>query len=346
MIRVGIVGYGMAAQVFHLPFLLEHKSFRVQAIVSSQREALQSALPTLNIYEDLNAMLERESLDLVVITTPNYLHYPQAKQCLEAGIAVVLEKPMTTNLDDAKRLKALCEQKNGFLRVFHNRRFDGDYLTVKALIQEGKLGKIKVFQSYWDRFRPVVRARWREGSGDGAGIWFDLAPHLLDQALDLFGLPQAVTARLSILREGGLSDDYAHVLLHYPEHEVVLNTSPFQAAPNPRFHIQGTEGTFVKYGLDPQENHLKEGLRAQDADYGIEDKALYGTLYRPNQAPEIIPTQRGQFSVFYHEIEKTLHQPHADSPLASLDEALNVMRVLEASIQSALQQRTLLLSSF
>lgn len=348
MIRVGIVGYGMAAQVFHIPLLLDNPAFDIRAVVSSQTEAVQSALPQALVFDDLERMLAEVELDLVVITTPNHLHYPQAKQCLEADLAVVLEKPMTTDLADAERLKALCEARHGFLRVYHNRRFDGDFLTVQKLIQSGQLGSVKLFQSHWDRFRPVVRDRWRESAINGAGIWFDLAPHLLDQALRLFGMPKALSARLSILRDGGQSDDYAHVLLHYDTHEVILHTSPFQAAPNPRFTVQGSAGTFVKYGLDLQEAQLKAGFRPSAPDFGLDDKALYGTLYRDNQAPEIIPTERGQFGTFYSQLADALtahrqNKPLLNNTLASLDDAINVMRLLTLAQQSALEGKTLFL---
>lgn len=345
MIRVGIVGYGMVTQVFHLPLLLNNPAFEVVALVSRQKDALQSALPQVTVYDDLENMLNHEKLDLAIIATPNHLHFPQTKACLEHGVAVVLEKPMTTRYADALALKALCQEKQGLLAVFHNRRFDGDFLTVQKLIQSGQLGSVKLFQSHWDRFRPVVRDRWRESAGEGAGIWFDLAPHMIDQTLALFGMPKALSARLSILRDGGQSDDYAHVLLHYDTHEVILHTSPFQAAPNPRFTVQGSAGTFVKYGLDLQEAHLKAGIRPSDPAFGQDDKALYGTLYRDNQAPETIPTERGQFPQFYQAIANAITEgsPIA-SPLATLDDALNTMFLLELAHQSALEQKTLFVS--
>lgn len=201
MLHVAVIGHGMAAQTFHHPLIHACPETQLAAIVSS-KESLDIAVKH---YRDTATMLADNSIDLVVITSPNDTHFSLAKQCLEAGKHVVLEKPMTITLAEAQDLFTIADKAQRLLSVFHNRRLDGDFLTVQKLLREEKLGTIRTLRSQWDRYRPEVRNRWRENAGVGSGIWYDLAPHMLDQALILFGKPQAITATIRPIRPGSQS---------------------------------------------------------------------------------------------------------------------------------------------
>jgi predicted dehydrogenase len=234
------------------------------------------------------------------------------------------------------------------LSVFHNRRWDGDFLTAKSLLQQNRFGSVRFFESHFDRFRPTVRKRWREQPGEGAGIWFDLGAHIVDQAICLFGLPEALTARCLPLREGSQTTDYFHVILHYENLEVVLHASSFSAAPNMRFRIEGTQGTYVKYGLDPQEEQLKTGITANDPLYGVEKAANYGRFYgeisgdTSGQIREtIVETVNGCYQQYYAEIAQaiTLGGPNPVEP----DDVVEVLRILELAEISSMSGKTMLM---
>lgn len=341
MIRVALIGHGMSARTFHLPFITRHPAYRLTGIVSRQSVPDLSAYPHARHYPDLDTLLADNNCDLVTITTPNTLHYPQAKQCLEAGKHVVLEKPMTITLAEAEALVALAARQQRHLSVYHNCRLNGDFLTVKKLLADKRLGHIRTYRTHWDRFRPAVRDRWRENAGPGSGIWYDLGPHMIDQALLLFGLPEAVSAHIRALRPGSASDDYAHVQLHYPEHEVILHTAPYGCAPTPRFIIEGDEGNYRKYGLDPQEAQLKGGMDPHDPAFGVEEPEQHGIFYHPDGSQETIPTERSRFIDYYDNLAAAIR---GEAPLAvQPEEALAVMRVLLLAHESARQGKTLAL---
>lgn len=336
MINTALIGYGSAAQTFHLPLIRSCPDLCLTALVSRQSGL---AFNGITQYPDTSALLADADIRLAVITTPNHTHYPIAKQCLEAGKHVVLEKPMTLTRQDAQNLFDIARERNLILSVFHNRRLDGDYLTVKKLLQEKRLGDIRTARMHWDRYRPVVRARWREDGSPGSGIWYDLAPHLLDQTLQLFGMPEAVSACIRPIRPQSHSPDYAHVQLHYPEREILLHTSPYHAAPTPRFILEGEYATFVKYGLDPQETQLKNGMTPQDPTFGTEAPEHYGTLHHPDGTQEKIPTARGRFADYYPNVAAAIRD---NAPLAvQPHEAIAVMQLLEYAQRSAQENRTL-----
>lgn len=339
MIRTAIIGYGMSARTFHLPFITRHPAYRLTAIVSRQSELDLAAHPHARHYPDLDSLLADDACDLVVITTPNTLHYPQARQCLEAGKHIVLEKPMTIALAEAEALIALAERQQRHLSVYHNCRLNGDFLTVQKLLAANRLGQIRTVRLQWDRFRPEVRDRWRENAGPGSGIWYDLGPHMVDQALILFGMPEAVSARIRALRPQSPSDDYAHVQLHYPAHEVILHTAPYSTAPTPRFTLEGDGGNYRKYGLDPQEAQLKSGMDPRDAAFGHEDPAQHGLLYYPDGRTETIPTERGRFIDYYDNLAAAIHGKAALAVQPA--QALDVMRILLLAHNSARQGKTL-----
>lgn len=240
------------------------------AVASSDENKVHADWPAMPVVSGPERILNDPNIDLVVIPTPNDTHFPLAKAALEAGKHVVVDKPFTVTLSQARELEALAKSGGRLLSVFHNRRWDSDFLTVKALINEGLLGEVGYFESHFDRYRPQVRNRWREQGGPGSGIWYDLAPHLLDQVVNLFGLPVSMQVDLAQLRPGSQSTDYFHAVLAWPQRRVVLHGTLVAAAETARFIIHGSRGSYVKYGLDPQEERLKSGERLPQEDWGYD----------------------------------------------------------------------------
>jgi scyllo-inositol 2-dehydrogenase (NADP+) len=334
MIKVGVIGYGYSAKTFHIPLIESSASLELVAINSSQTELVRIKYPRISIYENVQELITCANLELIIITAPNNVHFSLAKLCLENGINVVIEKPMVTTSLQAQELVKIAKERGLLLSVFHNRRWDGDFLTVKRLLKHNLLGSVRFFESHYDRFRPTVRQRWREQPGLGAGIWFDLGAHLVDQAISLFGLPKALTARCLPLKEGSQTTDYFHVLLHYDNLEVVLHASSFSAAPNVRFRIEGTQGSYVKYGFDPQEAQLKMGITPDESLYGVETEENYGRLYSELSSDvsgkineTIVETINGCYQQYYTEIAQaiTLGGCNPVNP----DDAVDVLRILE-----------------
>ncbi|HEU4669962.1 MAG TPA: oxidoreductase, partial [Dyella sp.] len=247
-IRVGLIGYGYAGKTFHAPLIRATPGMELVAVASRDATKVHVDLPDMRVLPTPEALVADDAIDLVVIATPNDTHAPLASAALRAGRHVVIDKPMALDLAEARALVALADTSPGRLSVFHNRRWDSDYLAVKQAIDEGAIGEVVHFESHIDRYRPVVRDRWRESAGPGAGIWYDLGPHLVDQALQLFGLPERVHAGLAIQRAGGLSDDWAHVRLDYGARQVIVHASMLVAGGARRFVVHGTHGSLVKAG--------------------------------------------------------------------------------------------------
>ncbi|HEX8472158.1 MAG TPA: Gfo/Idh/MocA family oxidoreductase, partial [Brevundimonas sp.] len=257
-LNVALVGYGFAGKTFHSPLISACPDLQLHTVVSTRPDDVLADWPDAQVVHDLPTALADLEIDLVVIATPDALHAEQAEAALTAGKAVVVDKPFALSLADARRVVALAEERNLFLSVFQNRRWDADFLALKAEIASGRLGRIVTYESHFDRYRPVVRDRWREGPG--GGVWQDLGPHLIDQALVLFGRPLGITCDLAIQRDGGLAPDWAHAVLRYQHIRVVLNAAMLIAAPDVRFAVHGTKGSWLTSGLDPQEDQLKSGM--------------------------------------------------------------------------------------
>ena len=326
MIKTAIVGFGYSAQTFHLPFLKAHPDFELISVCSRRPEAVAQQLPGIATVSCLNQLLADECIALVVITLPNQLHYDAAKSCLEADKHVVLEKPMTASVDEAKALIELARMQNRLLTVFHNRRWDGDFLTVKALLQEERLGPLHYFSSHFDRFRPEVRNRWKEADEPGGGVWYDLGPHLVDQALQLFGPPETAEGSVRQLRPGSPGVDYFHVTLHYPNLEVVLQSSPYCAGPVPRFTLQSEKGCYRKWGLDPQEACLQKGILPGSGLWWESVCDLDGQVYSQEGIYDL-PTQTGDYGVFFDGLARAIQQ-QAVLPVLP-EESLQSLRLIE-----------------
>lgn len=337
MIRVGVIGHGYSATTFHLPHIIANETLSLVAMSSSKALDLQAQYPTVTLFKNPEELIKSGLVDLVIITAPNSVHYSLAKLSLENNLHVVIEKPMVTVVDEGEKLRGIADSRGLVLSTFHNRRWDGDFLTIQKMLSEKKLGDVKYFESHFDRFRPDVRQRWREEPGPATGIWYDLGAHLVDQVLVLFGKPKSLTARCSRMREKSKTTDYFHVQLHYPDLEIVLHGSSFCAGPNMRYKLEGTKGTYIKYGLDPQEQQLKEGLAVATKLYGNkpeEDGLLYS-----EEAVKTIPTVTGCYQKYYAQLAEAITAGGCIP--VSANESIAVLNILALAERSSELGQTL-----
>lgn len=330
-----LVGYGFAGQTFHAPVIAAVEGLSLLGAVSSQPEAVKAKWPEAWVNPSLEAALGAPGIDLVVIATPNQTHFSLAKQALMAGKHVVVDKPFTLTLSEALELAALAKERGLLLSVYQNRRWDADFLTLTTLLKAGTLGKIVHFESHFDRYRPQVRQRWREQAAPGSGLWYDLGPHLIDQALQLFGPPKAIFADLALQREGAQAIDYCHVLLRYEQLRVVLHASALVAGGSPRFAVHGLGGSYIKYGLDTQEEALKRGEAPGSPNWGHDP--LEGTLFLPDQPPQAVINAQGNYAGFYTGVRDAI-KDGSENPV-SPEQALDVMKALELALKSAQEHR-------
>ncbi|WP_429128979.1 oxidoreductase [Aeromonas media] len=338
-INAALVGYGFAGQTFHAPFLTSTPGLALRWVVSRDAAKVQAELPGCRV-GSLDEVLADSTVDLVVIATPNDTHAPIARQALLAGKHVVIDKPFALDLVEAEALVELAEKQQRLLSIFHNRRWDGDFLTVRRLLAEGALGKIAQFESHFDRYRPEVRQRWREAGGPGSGLWFDLGPHILDQSLQLFGQPDWIQADLAAQRPGALSDDYFHVVLGYGEMRVVLHGSCLVSAIMPRFVIHGSEGSFIKFGMDVQEEQLKLGLRPPAANWGQDpEPGQLSRMVEGQSRVHAVSGEAGDYGAYYRGVCAAI-RGEAGNPVPAV-EALAVMALLDLARESDNQGRRL-----
>lgn len=339
-IRVGLIGYGYASKTFHAPLIVGTPGMELAAVSSSDESKVHADWPNMSVVSDPQRLFNDPDIDLIVVPTPNDTHFPLAKAALEAGKHVVVDKPFTVTLSQARELDALAKSRGQLLSVFHNRRWDSDFLTLKTLLADGTLGEVAYFESHFDRFRPQVRNRWREQAGVGSGIWYDLGPHLLDQALNLFGLPVSLTVDLAQLRPGAQATDYFHAVLAYPQRRVVLHGSLLAAAESARYIVHGTRGSYIKYGLDPQEDRLKAGERLPQEDWGYDMRDGVLTLAQgETMVEQTLLTVPGNYPAYYAAVRDAL-TGHGENPVPAA-QAIQVMELIELGIESSKQRATL-----
>lgn len=339
-IKVGLIGYGFAGKTFHVPFITTIEGFQLSAIVSSDEQKVKKDWPNVPVFASLEQLLaEQPEVSLIVIPTPNKTHFPLAKQALEAGKHVIVDKPFTLTVQEAVTLNQLAQTKGKLLSVYHNRRWDSGFLTVKSLLENQILGELKYYESHFDRYRPDVRQRWRESKEAGSGLWYDLAPHMLDQVLQLFGQPKSIFADIAMIRPQAEAVDYFHVCLNYPTLKVVLHATTIAAAESPIYLLHGMEGSYVKYGLDPQEECLKAGQLPTAKDWGKDSHDGNVTL---SQNGELIvkplETKPGNYGHYYRAIRQAI--TNGEPNPVSAEEAILVMKLIEAGIESAKMQHT------
>ncbi|WP_035359274.1 Gfo/Idh/MocA family oxidoreductase [Edaphobacter aggregans] len=350
-IRVAVIGFGLAGRVFHAPFVSAVPGLKLEAIVQRRGDEAAKAYPKARILRSVDEALLDNSISLIVVGTPNETHFDLAKRALEAGKHVVIDKPFAASSAEARQLIELAAEKKLVLAPFHNRRWDGDFLTIRKLLSEGQLGRLVTFEWHFDRFRPLPReATWKEASHDANGMLFDLGPHLVDQALALFGAPQAITASVRRDRDKTDIEDAFDITLHYPRLQAICRATMLAAEQAPRFLLHGTRGSFRKYGVDPQEPALVGGATVPpmgDAREWLgEPEAAWGTLaVAPDPAePGIlvrtkVKTELGDYRGFYANVRDAIL---GTGELAvSSEDGFRVIRLLEMARESSTKGLTL-----
>jgi scyllo-inositol 2-dehydrogenase (NADP+) len=314
-IRAGVLGYGLSGRVFHAPFLAANADYSLDVIVTSNADrtaAARESYPSAQVLATAEELFARGDLDLVVIGTPPETHVPLAHAALDAGLAVVIDKPFSTTSREGWDLLNRAESLGLPITVFQNRRWDGDFLTLRALLAEGALGEVFRFESRFESFRPGPARSWKAQAtpAAGGGILFDLGAHLIDQAVQLFGPvaddSDAVSADVHSRRSDAAADDDTFVQLRHASGVTShLWMSKFAAQVGPRFRVLGDTAAYVKWGLDGQEEAIQAGARPEDADFGLESEANWGTL-GVDGATRVVPTQRGHYAGFYAELADAL----------------------------------------
>ncbi|KGX91358.1 oxidoreductase [Pontibacillus halophilus JSM 076056 = DSM 19796] len=327
-IRVGLVGFGFSGATFHAPFFQRLHTYEITQVASSNEEKVHKALGDKVHVTTVEELVTSDCVDLVVIATPNELHFPIAESAIRNGKHVVIDKPFVVTAEEGRTLIDLAKEHNVKLSVYQNRRYDSDFLTAKKLIEEGALGTVVQYESHFDRYRPEVRQRWREQPGKGAGILFDLGAHLIDQAISLFGKPEDIKGDVRIQREEGTVDDYFHVRLDYGTLQVILHSSSLTRHLGPKLQVHGTTGSYVKYGMDQQEAMLKEGKGPGDEGWGEEDPSTNGTLVN-DEYPEGIKyeTELGSYETFYTVMANAIL--HNAAVPVEPEEALRTIEIIE-----------------
>ncbi|MEX2404879.1 MAG: oxidoreductase [Balneolales bacterium] len=341
VINTGLIGYGNAAKVFHAPVIQAVQGLSLKKVVERRKKESSERYPWVDVVGDVTTLLLDESIELVVIATPNNTHFELARQALLSNKHVVVDKPLTITSEQAHQLIGLARQQKRVLSVFQNRRWDGDFKTVNKLIKGNLLGRLVEFESHFDRFRNYRKPGWREDEGEGTGILYDLGPHLIDQAQTLFGLPEMVTADIRIQRDSAKVADYFELILHYNNLKATLKAGMLVREPNKRFILHGTEGSYVKYGLDPQENALKQGLLPSSPNWGMERRENWGKLNTNLNGLHFdgpLETLPGSYQDYYRNIADVIRG--REELIVKPLQALNTIRIIEHALLSNEEKRT------
>lgn len=330
-IRVGLIGFGFVAKTFHAPLLQATDGYRITAVSSRRPADVASSLGEVEVISDPHALATNPDLDLVVIASPNETHAPLAELAMRARRNVVVDKPFTITVGEATHLAAVAKEMGVVLSVFQNRRWDSDFLTVQDAVRGDLLGRVALFESRIDRYRPDVRDRWREIPGPGAGLLYDLAPHLIDQTLLLFGVPDSVQATLATQRSGGRTDDFFQLILRYGEMVATLGAGSLVSGGSARFAVHGDRASIVKRHPDIQEDQLRAGMRPGTPEWGRDpdDATLYEGATGKSRA---IEAARGDQRRYYVALREAL-LGSAPNPVPP-EQGATVMRIIEAALRS------------
>ena len=343
-INVALSSYGMSGEVFHAPLITAHPLFHLKAVLERHHEKSKERYPEVKVVKNYEALLNDADIDLVIVNTPNALHFDMCQKALEAGKHVVVEKPFTNTVAEAEALIRLAREKSRVLTVFQNRRWDGDFMTVQKVVNAGLLGNLVEYEAHYDRYRNYVETdTWKEETGPGSGILYNLGSHMIDQALVLFGVPKSITTILGIQREGGHVQDYYHVTLGYEHRQVLLKSSYLVREQGPRYILHGHLGSFIKYGLDPQEDALKAGAVPGGNGWGVEPESQWGMINTEVKGLHItgeVTSEAGNYLLFYDNVYEAIRQK---KPLkVKPEEAMDVIRVIERAMESSKAGQTIL----
>ncbi|MFO7657945.1 MAG: oxidoreductase [Bacteroidales bacterium] len=335
-IITALASYGMSGSIFHAPLLHAHPGFKLTTVMQRTSDSAKEKYPGLKIVKSFDELLNDDETELIVVNTPDNTHYEFASRALEAGKHVVVEKPFTPTVTEGEKLIGLAVKKGKVLSVFQNRRWDGDFLTLQQVIGKKLLGRIVEFETHFDRYRNFIQDSWKENPDYHTGTLYNLGSHLADQALVLFGMPQALFADVRAMRAGARVDDSFDIKLYYPDIKVTLKAGYLVREPGPRYMLHGTEGSYVKYGLDPQEEQLKNGILPNDDTWGKEPEKDHGVLHTTINGQEVrekYETLPGNYNHFYSNIYDVIR--HGKELFVKPQQALNVIRIIEAAYRSS-----------
>lgn len=335
-IKTALLSFGLSGKAFHAPFINLHPGFELYGIWERTKSESAAFYPAIKIFRSLEELLSDDSIELVVVNSPTATHFDYAKKALQAGKHIVVEKAFTTTVAEAIELKELAEKKQKLVSVFQNRRWDSDFKTVKKIINEGWLGEIVEAEIHFDRFKDELSPKpHKEIPAPGAGILNDLSPHLIDQALQLFGMPQAVFADLRITRPGSKVDDYFEILLYYPTLRARLKSSYQAREPLPAYSIFGRKGSFLKSRADIQEASLVANLKPNVTNWGTEPDSEQGLLHTEKDGKVIrekVPTEQGNYYDYYDGIFRAIR--HNEPIPVSAEDGIRVMQIINAAFES------------
>ena len=335
-IRVGLIGFGFVSKTFHAPLLEATDGYEITAVSSSRPADVAALVPDADVVSSPEALATHPDVDLVVIASPNETHAPLAELAMRAGRNVVVDKPFTITLVEARHLASLANKNDVLLSVFQNRRWDSDFLTIRNAIRDDLIGRVVLFESRIDRFRPEVRERWREVPGPGAGLLYDLAPHLIDQTLLLFGIPDTVHATLAQQRRGAKTDDFFQLVLRYGEMVAILSAGSLVSGGTARFAVHGDRASIVKQKPDIQEDQLRAGVIPGTKDWGLDpDDAL--VFEGATGDARAVQASRGDQRGYYVALRESLRGP-APNPVPPAQGA-TVMAIIEAALRSVAEGR-------
>ncbi len=341
-IKVGLAAYGMSGRVFHAPLLCAHHGFLLSKVLERKHFYAKEKYPDVAVVTQFNELLNDQHIELIVVNTPEHTHFDMAKAALEANKHVVVEKAFTVTSAQAAELIALSEQQGKMLSVFQNSRWHGDFLTLQKIINSRLLGELVAFEAHYDRFRNSIQpGAWKEEALPGTGVLYNLGSHMIDQVLVLFGKPQAVAADIRTQRTGGNVDDNFELILFYEKLKATLKSSYLVREPGPRYALYGSEGSFMKYGGDPQEAMLKAG-QIPFKDWGIESEVFWGKLNTQINRLHFVgsvETLPGSYPGYYDNIYEVIRNGAA--LIVKPEQALQTIAIIEAAYQSALEKRTI-----
>ncbi len=339
-IKAALLSYGMSGKVFQAPFLELHPGFELVGSWERSKKLIQEDYPHVKSYASIDEILA-DDVDLVVVNTPIDTHFEYTKKVLEAGKHVIVEKAFTSTVAEAEELAALAKSNGVKLAVFQNRRWDSDLKTVRQVLVDGSLGEIVEAEFHFDRYNPLLSPKaHKETVNSGSGILKDLGPHIIDQALYLFGFPKAVFADIRITRENSVVDDWIDIVLFYPDLRVRLKASFFVREPNPAYVLHGKRGSFLKHRGDVQEDDLKVMKKPNLDTWGTEPKEKEGYLHTEKEGQLIqdtIPTLQGNYYDFFDGVYNAIVNDTIEPVTA--EEGASVMRIIEAAIQSSQEKK-------
>lgn len=344
-IKTGLCSYGHSGYAFHAPFLHVHPGFELTAVTERSKHLAQQRYPYVKIYADVTSMINDPSLELIIVNTPNYTHYEYTKAALLAGKHVVVEKPFTVNSAEGEELIELAKKQDKLIIVYQNRRYDSDYKIVRKVVQDGLIGDVLEVEFHYDRFKEELSyKKHKEQASPGTGVLYDLGSHLIDQALTIFGMPEAVFGDVRIIRKDSVVDDYFELLLYYPSLRVRLKSSYLVKEALPAYILHGRKGSFIKSKSDIQEALLMKGVLPDTPDWGAEAPAEWGLLHTEidgKTVKEYLPGGNGNYLDFYKGVHAAIREgkPNPVTP----EEGLNVVKVIEATFRSSEERRVVTL---